>query len=305
MKKALTAVVATAVVGGIGISASPANAEETITIRPGDVNLSDTRSAGHNDFLRDGVRVHTDDSSSEAKAAGYFAVNKAFSDVTTATLDWHNEPGFTAIPGQQIVFDYDGIDGNGNDYNLLVGEPAYGENWWLTGGSSDDAKAADPSGAENGGNGSAWFGTLEEWSAAMPEARIYSGGWSLGSGVHGDGIIREMTYGDTTYTFTGDAEPVVERPTADASITVPKPRVAKVAMTAEQRPGTVPTAKGAYYKVLKVNPRSDRTTQVVAGRIFAGSTDRVRVTFPKAEKWMQVEVVSYGEVIAKHRVPVK
>ncbi len=81
--------------------------------------------------------------------------------------------------------------------------------WWLTSGSSADAKDVDPSGANNGGNGSAWFGTLAEWAAALPDARFYAGGFSLGSGVKGDGFLESITYGDTTYTFTSAAAPAV------------------------------------------------------------------------------------------------
>lgn len=311
MRKTLTAVLGAAVVGGIALTALPASAADTVTVRPGDVDTSESRAAGHNEFLRDGVHVYTDDNSSEAKAAAYFAVDKPLSEVTTATMNWHNTPGYTAIPGQQIVFDADSVSGTNNDYNILVGEPVYtnGEGeieWWLTNGSSGDAKDADPSGTNDGGNGSAYFGTLAEWSAALPDAKVLAGGWSLGSGIEGDGIVRDMTYGDTTYTFTKDAAPLpVERPVADATISVPKPKVAKVKVTATQPEGTQPTAKGAYYKVLKVNPRTGWTDKVAHGRIFAGTTDRVRVQFPHSHKRMQVQVISYGEVIAKHGVRVR
>ena len=41
----------------------------------------------------------------------------------------------------QIVFDADGISGNGNDWNILVGETVYGGNWWLSNGSTLDQAA--------------------------------------------------------------------------------------------------------------------------------------------------------------------
>ncbi len=81
------------------------------------------------------------------------------------------------------MFDVDGTTGNGNDYNILVGEPTYyGENWWLTNGSSAEAKAADPSGGNDGGNGSSVVrhaGRVEgraarthaSWPAASASAR--------------------------------------------------------------------------------------------------------------------------------------
>ncbi len=106
----------------------------------------------------------------------------------------------------QIVFDYDGTAGNGNDYNILVGEAVYGDDWWLTNGSSADAKAADPSGAENGGSGSDYFGTLAEWKTEMPNAKVLAYGFSLGSGVKGDGVLRSQTYGGDEYIFTDEEE---------------------------------------------------------------------------------------------------
>ena len=38
--------------------------------------------------------------------------------------------------------------------------------------------------------------------AAFDSERVYAYGFSLGSGVLGDGVINSMTVGDTTYTFT-------------------------------------------------------------------------------------------------------
>ncbi len=185
----------------LGAVAAPVtNASSDVTIRPADLitALSATPApAGHVTFLTDGLHVKTDDATSQAKAAEYFAVNGPIP--TSASLEWF---GTKPQPGQQIVFDVDGVDGNGNDYNILVGEPVYGANWWLTNGSSAIAKAADPSGANDGGNGSAYFGTLAEWKSALPDARILAGGFSLGSGVKGDGVIDSITYDGTTYRFT-------------------------------------------------------------------------------------------------------
>ena len=74
--------------------------------------------------------------------------------------------------------------------------------------SSADAKAADPSGADNGGSGSDYFGTLAEWKAAMPNARVLAYGFSLGSGVKGDGVLRSQTFGDDRFVFTNEDAPV-------------------------------------------------------------------------------------------------
>ena len=162
--------------------------------------LGDTRATGHYEFLREGIHLWTEGNTSTDKVAEYFPTNDA-AFPTEGGLEWY---GTSPQPGAQLVFDFDGINDNGNDYNILVGEPVYGENWWLTNGSSAAAKAADPSGPNDGGNGSAWFGTLAEWKAAMADARVYAGGFSLGSGVKGDGVVRAVTLGDTTYEYTDE-----------------------------------------------------------------------------------------------------
>ena len=67
------------------------------------------------------------------KAAGYIAQAESLSALVAAgepTLDWTLDPGITAIPGKQVVVDFDG-NGTGPD-GILVGEPVYGANWWLS-----------------------------------------------------------------------------------------------------------------------------------------------------------------------------
>ena len=184
-----------------GLGAAPlASAATVVEIRQADFIplLSDTRSEGHVTFLTDGLHVQTDDASSEAKAAEYWQTGGVLP--ASASITWF---GTDAQPSMQLVFDFDGTNTNGNDFNILVGEPTvYGDNWWLTPGSSAAAKAVDPSGANNSGNGSEWFGTLAEWEAAMPDARFLAGGFSLGSGVKGDGVIDNITFAGTEYRFT-------------------------------------------------------------------------------------------------------
>lgn len=162
--------------------------------------LSDTRGTGHYALTGSGLHVWTDGTPSSAstnKVAEYFARSGSLPD--TASLEW---TGTQPQPGMQIVFDVDGVDGNGNDFNILVGEPTYyGADWWLASSSSGDAKAADPSGANDSGSGSAYFGTLAQWKAALPNARMLAGGFSLGSGILGDGVIAALNYDATHYVF--------------------------------------------------------------------------------------------------------
>ena len=208
MRKTISGAATAAVLGMVTLLApTSASADGTVRITPSSnlLNIDDTRATGHVDFNDHSLRVWTEGATSTDKAAGYFPVEMPLAEVGDPTMVWRfNNATLLAVPGQQIVFDADNITDNGNDYNVLVGEPVYNGNWWLTSGSSDTAKSADPSGADNGGNGSEWFGSLDEWSAALPDAQVLAGGFSLGSGVHGDGTLVSMTYGTTTFEFAKD-----------------------------------------------------------------------------------------------------
>ena len=93
-----------------------------------------------------------------------------------------------------VDFDNDGdVDG------ILVGEKVYGNNWWLTNSAQQFVKDGAPN--TGGGNGSDWFGTPNEWLASFPEAQVKAIGYSLGSGVLGDGIIQQISLGCVNYTF--------------------------------------------------------------------------------------------------------
>src|ERR1700712_5789866 len=216
--KRAAAVLAVAVVASAGFAAAAHGATTDHDVRASDFNsaLADQRTNGHLDFLKEGVRLYTDGNADTGprtdggtgdwntdKVAQYYAPASTTMP-TSSGQDWY---GTDSAPGMQIVFDYDGTTGNGNDYNVLVGEKVYNGTWWLTNGSSTDAKAADPSGTNDGGNGSAYFGTLQQWKDAMPAARVLAYGFSLGSGVKGDGVLRSQTFGDDSYVFTDEAAP--------------------------------------------------------------------------------------------------
>ncbi|MEV7398409.1 Ig-like domain-containing protein [Aeromicrobium sp. NPDC092404] len=189
---------------------SPAQAADKV-ITPNLVDQGNTRATGHNDFLEDGVHVWTEGNSNTGprtdggagnwntdKAAGYFDVEVDLNDATDAAMSWRNTAATpTARPGTQLVVD---IDGDGDRDGILVGEPVYGDDWWLSEGSAE-AKAVAP--VVGGGSGSEWHGTLEQWAgAAAASAEVIELGWSLGSGVHGDGVIESMTLGGDTYYFS-------------------------------------------------------------------------------------------------------
>lgn len=186
-------------------SARPKTAGSTVWLRQADFipALSDTRSSGHLQFIPDGLHLWTDDNSSQAKVAEYWPVAGSLADMDGSALTWW---GTSPAPGAQIVFSADGnLDPtSANFYNILVGEPDfYGDDWWLTNGSSAMAKGVCPS--TTGGFGSACHGTLAQWATALPNAKVYAGGFSLGSGVLGNGLLYAATYGNTTYHFTNSA----------------------------------------------------------------------------------------------------
>ena len=85
---------------GLVAAASPAHAVTVKQIRQSDfiAALKDTRSAGHFEFLSEGLHVWTDDATSNAKVAEYFPVAGALP--ATSKMQWF---GTSPQPGVQIV----------------------------------------------------------------------------------------------------------------------------------------------------------------------------------------------------------
>ncbi|NYG19431.1 hypothetical protein BJY17_000178 [Agromyces hippuratus] len=177
-------------------------------------DLSQTRKTGHNALVDGGLRIWTEGATGEDKAAGYFGTDFPLIDVgATSIADALDYTATTGIePGLQLVID---ADGDGSVDGILVGEAVYGQNWWLSGSAEQFVKDSAPD--TGGGNGSNWFGTVAQWAAAFPDATVDAIGYSLGSGVHGDGVITRITLGCVDYTFdTTPTGPV--QPTLDGSI---------------------------------------------------------------------------------------
>jgi hypothetical protein len=176
------------------------NAGVTVTDFPAGWDVSDTRSAGHYNLLTDGLHVWTDDASSQAKVAGYFPTDFALADAGTQSIaDSISYDATTGItPGLQLVLD---ADGDGTADGILVGEAVYGNDWWSNA----------ISGPEHGGGyGSTDHGTLQQWLAEYPNAKVLAIGFSLGSGVHASGVLHSITLGCTTYTFAAQKPPQPE-----------------------------------------------------------------------------------------------
>jgi hypothetical protein len=176
-------------------------ATATIYVPSGfDADLSDTRSTGHYAVTDDGgLHLWTESNTGQDKVAEYVDTNVPLADVGEPVLQY--DATFGIDPGFQLVVDFDGV---GGPDGILVGEPdTYGNDWWLPGGSAKPfVKAGAPS--TTGGSGSGWHGALDDWRAAFPDAVVTAFGFSLGSGVHGDGVLTAIDFNGTRYTFAAD-----------------------------------------------------------------------------------------------------
>lgn len=178
--------------------AAPAQAAARTIAVPSDFDpaLSDTRATGHYDVVATGLRVWTEGATSTDKVAEYVDTNVPLAHAGEPSMVYTPTSG-TTPPGFQLVVDF---DNDGTADGILVGEPTYyGDDWWLSNGSAQFVKDGAPS--HTGGSGSANHGTLEQWRAAFPNAVVKAFGFSLGSGVKGDGVINSMTFAGDTYTF--------------------------------------------------------------------------------------------------------
>ena len=183
------------------VLATPALAATGVIHVPSDFNpaLSDTRTSGHYAVQGTGLHIWTDNNSSLAKVAEYVDTDVPLADVGEPTLNYTTNSG-TIPPGFQLQVDF---DDDGTIDGILVGEPTfYGNNWWLNNGADADVKAGAPN--TGGGFGSPWYGTLDEWRDAFPDAQVLAFGFSLGSGVQGDYLLNSIEFAGTTYTFAAD-----------------------------------------------------------------------------------------------------
>lgn len=172
-------------------------------------NLSETRVNGHNELVSGGLHIYTDTDAAGSpdprKAAGYYSTNFPLSGLGNQTIDAALDFNITAgtyEPGLQLVTDF---DNNGTPDGILVGEKVYGNTWWLSNGSAPFVKTNAPN--TGGGYGSSWYGTANEWLSKFPNAKVLAIGYSLGSGVNGNGVIKEINLGCVKYTF--DLPPVM------------------------------------------------------------------------------------------------
>ncbi len=160
------------------------------------VAFKDTRSTGHYEVLGTGLHIWTEGATGTDKVAEYVNTNVALAGIGEPTLVYTNTSG-GGVPGYQLIVDF---DNNGTTDGILVGEPGvYGNDWWASNGSEPFVKAGAP--LITGGSGSGYHGTLDQWRAAFPTAVVKLFGFSLGSGVLGNGTLNAINFNGTQYTF--------------------------------------------------------------------------------------------------------
>ncbi|SDT31050.1 hypothetical protein SAMN04488543_3668 [Friedmanniella luteola] len=198
---ALTAAAAGLVLAASAVLPASAAGAGTITV-PDDFvkTLSDTRATGHYEVVGSGLRIWTEGRTSTDKVAEYVATSTPLAAAGEPSLDF-TDTSSGGVPGAQLVVD---VDGDGTSDGILVGERIYGNDWWLNNAAKPFVKDAAPS--HTGGSGSPDHGTLDQWRAAFPNATVQAFGFSLGSGVKGDGVLNAIDFAGTRHTF---AEAVV------------------------------------------------------------------------------------------------
>jgi hypothetical protein len=177
--------------------AGPAQAATTTVYVPEDFvpTLSDTRTTGHYEVVDAGLHIWTEGAISTDKVAEYVDTSTPLARAGEPTIRYANTAG--GLPGFQLVVDF---DANGTRDGILVGEASvYGNDWWLNNAAATFVKDGAPS--HTGGSGSGNHGTLEQWRDAFPDAVVEAFGFSLGSGVKGDGIITALEFAGDRYVF--------------------------------------------------------------------------------------------------------
>jgi hypothetical protein len=166
---------------------------------PGDFvpTLSDTRTTGHYEVQGTGLHIRTEGTGSTDKVAEYVATDTPLMTAGEPGMEYTNTAD--GLPGLQLVVDF---DGNGSSDGILVGETAYDGDWWVNDGAQQFVKDRAPS--HSGGSGRANHGTLDQWRTAFSHAVVTAFGFSLGSGVKGDGLLHAIDFAGTRYTFAAD-----------------------------------------------------------------------------------------------------
>lgn len=277
--KRIGAVLAVVAVGLTALAATAAADTITVTqLSPHGWDVqSQTRSAGHVEMRsgRDaGMRIFTDNATSEAKVAGYVAVTPIAMSVVAAGP----EPSMVYLPtegpapGYQLVMAGKDTTGVARTW-ILVGETVYGDKWWAASCGAYCANLGIP--ASTGGGGP-YQGTLDEWAAALPAASVTKVGFSLGSGVQGDGILKSLTFRSTTWQFVYERPKATTRPPAPAVLDAPADGPAAAAPKVKAAPpATVAEQKAKAPAAGEAGAGGQRATESAADSVAADGDSRV------------------------------
>lgn len=159
---------------------------------------------GHYELVDNGLHIWTESNTGQDVVEASTDLVVPFSSITSAGINYTPNSG-AYPPGVFVWLD---TDSDGNWDGAIIYEPVYGGNWWLSNASLQHMRTNAPH--TGGGSGSPYYGTLAEWSAAYPNAQTLWVGFTLGSGVQGDGVVHSMYFGCHVYTFGLPGAPLPE-----------------------------------------------------------------------------------------------
>lgn len=171
----------------------------------------DTRLTGHQEYVPGGLRIWTEGATSTDKVSEGRAVSFPLKNTGVVSVDYTATLG-NVKPGVNLFVTFaPGVKGTlVFEPTYADGSPLYGQDAWLTNGSSQVAKDNAP--VNGGGNGSQWHGTVDQWLSVYPDAQVTGIAYSAGSGVHLDGVIHSINLGCTTFYFDyAEAPPVIPK----------------------------------------------------------------------------------------------
>jgi hypothetical protein len=157
-------------------------------------DFSETRATGHYKFNANGLKISTEGTASTDKVAAFTPVTANLSSVAARSEDpslkYNNVAG--GIPGIQMRV----AKADGTGAGTLVGEPGtYGPRWW-----SNTDYGVGPA------DGYVSSAPLEVYADKNPGMKVTSVGFSLGSGVKGEGTVKSLEFNGVTYRFATECE---------------------------------------------------------------------------------------------------
>ena len=133
-------------------------------------------------------------------------------------------------------------------------------------------------------------------SRRFPDAKLYAVGFSLGSGVKGDGVIHDIQVGDTDYQFTDEPAITTADVTGDATVTQVDKRgaqIVKVDIATDPLGANQVEGRKLWFKI------TDNDDVVYHAKLGAGDEAHVQLRFPDGTGKHKVVIFKGGEVDQK------